>query len=289
MAMQQFETETKPQETRFGSEIGSVHSVVPSEEEASTEQQLSAQTQALEQTARQLVLEAPARKRLRQRYIALCLGASSVTVVSLLVGILANDSAWVAAGQIVGWITAGVTSLAVIRIRQQLQDPRLRQITALDDVRAVGFLLDLMESSQEMWEYDDPSRRAIKSALIRLLPRLQASDTSWLTEPQRAALARALYYCTHRKYPWHYDPDLAVALLGALEQVGTSDALDYVQELATMYASNPHRERIRDAAESCLPFLQTRARERQAMETLLRASQQSTDPSQLLRPLGGQK
>lgn len=283
MSMQQFEEETQPTE----------EAKRPLARNAETEQGsqadgVSVQTanELLAQTMRQLVSEAPARKRLRQRCVALCLGATGVTAGSGLLGAFTNNLGWMALGQVSALLTLIVTLLTVLLIMGQLRDRRLRQITDLDDVHAIGPLLDLMESSQEMWEYDDPSRRAIKAALVRLLPRLRASDASWMTEAQRAALARTLYYCTHKKYPWHYHPDLAVALLAALEQVGDSDALDYVRELAHMSPSKADRRRIQEAALSCIPFLQERAREKQAVQTLLRASQESIDPNMLMRPLG---
>ncbi|MCW3100248.1 MAG: hypothetical protein JWL77_5866 [Chthonomonadaceae bacterium] len=286
MSQQQFETETQSVDTLALRELVSAKA----EEESDTER-LPVQTQmeTLAQTLAALVAEAPARKRLRKRLVALCLVGAGVTAGSTLLGVLTSASGWIVFSQFSGFATLGVTSVTVLMILRQLRDPRLQQITDLEDVRAIAPLLDLMENSQEMWEYDDPSRRAIKYALLRLLPRLQASDVSWLTEAQRAALLRTLYYCTHRKYPWHYHPDLAVALLGALEQVGSGDALEYVQELAALAPGDARKEQIREAALACVPFLQIRAREQNAMETLLRASQESTDPNQLLRPHGPEK
>lgn len=281
--MQQLEEAAQP-----GEEARGYLTREPDREQGAETERAFGQTahDSLAQIMQQLVSESPARKQLRQRCVALCFGATGVTAVSGLLGALTNNLGWMALGQMSALATLGVTSATLILVRRQLRDRRLRQIADLDDVHAIGPLLDLMENSQEMWEYDDPSRRAIKAALVRLLPRLQASDAGWMTDAQRAALARTLYYCTHGKYPWHYNPDLAVALLAALEQVGDSDALDYVRELAHMSASKPDRKRIRDAALSCVPFLQEREREKQAMQTLLRASQESIDPNVLMRPLG---
>ena len=283
MSQQQFESEM--QVAKAFAVPGSASANV--EEEAETERSLPpTKMDTLTETLEALVAEAPGRKRLRQRLVAFCLTGAGVTVGSTLLGVLSNAMDWIAFSQICGLATLGVTSVTVVTILRQLRDSRLQQIADLDDVRAIAPLLDLMENSQEMWEYDDPSRRAIKSALIRLLPQLQASDVRWLTEAQRTALVRTLYYCTHRKYPWHYRPDLAVALLGALEQVGSGDALEYVQELAALPPGYAGQEQIREAAQACLPYLQIRAREQNAMATLLRASQQSIDPDQLLRPHG---
>jgi hypothetical protein len=285
MSQQQFETETQSVETLALREPVSAKA----EEQADIERSpVWTQMETLAHTLAALVAEAPARKRLRQRLVAFCLTGAGVTAGSTLLGVLTSASAsgWIAFSQMGALATLGITSVSVFMIQRQLRDPRLQQITDLEDVRAIAPLLDLMENSQEMWEYDDPSRRAIKYALLRLLPRLQASDVSWLTEGQRAALVRTLYYCTHRKYPWHYHPDLAVALLGALEQVGSGDALEYVQELAALSPGDARQDRIREAAQACVPYLQIRARAQQAAETLLRASQQSTDPDQLLRPHG---
>jgi hypothetical protein len=248
---------------------------------------LRSETQALETSVRELLARAPARKRLRQYGIAICLSTLAVAGASGLMTVATGGSpAWATLGQTAAMAAGTAAAGFALVIRRQLRDPRMRQLEALDDVRGVGPLLDLMDSAQEMWEYDDPSRRVIKAALIRLLPKLQASDTEWLTPAQRESLVRALYFCTHPGYPWHFQADFAVTLLKALEQVGDGRAEEYVQTLAYQQARGADRLRIQEAARACLPFLQERARQQQALETLLRASQPTVDPDMLVRPMG---
>lgn len=284
MSLQQFTADTLPSEKAILSES---NQIVAIDTPLIDRFLVASETETLGPMARQLVAEAPSRKRLRQRSVNFSLSAAAITAASGLMSALTNGSGWIPVVQTAALATLGLTSFAIFVVRRQLCDSRLKQIAAMEDVRAVGPLLDVMESSQEMWEYDDPSRRAIKAALIRLLPRLKLSDVSWLTDAQRTTLTRTLYYCTHPKYPWHYDPDLAVALLSAMEQAGASDALEYVKRLAAMPGADPQRKRVREAAQSCVPFLETRANEWKAKKTLLRASQPTIEPKQLLRPLGG--
>jgi hypothetical protein len=243
------------------------------------------QAKEIEQLARQLVAEAPQRKQLRQRYAVLTVASAAATVWSAMMT-TSGSEVWANVSHALAAASTVITLGTIRIIMKQLRDHRLHRITTLDDVRMVGPLLDVLESSQQMWEYDDPSRRAIKATLTRLLPRLQVSDIAWLTADQRAAISRLLYYSTHRNYPWHFDDDLALACLKALEQVGGSQALPYVEELSRVEGRHETRQRIRQAALECLPFLRERDRAEQAAQTLMRASQIPIDPQVLVRPMG---
>ncbi|MCW3095244.1 MAG: hypothetical protein JWL77_862 [Chthonomonadaceae bacterium] len=90
-------------------------------------------------------------------------------------------------------------------------------ITQFDDVRAVGPLAEALE-----FPHEAVVPVAVK-ALIRLLPRLKASDSSLLNSAQRACLGRALQ---------GGNTALTLAILKAWEQVGDADALPEVQRLA---------------------------------------------------------
>ena len=93
MFVQRFETETEPAETvssggspltQAAENLEAENSLVRSEDEA------------LAQTVQELVSEAPVRKRLRQRMVALCLTATGITATSGLlvkVTVVRNDTA----------------------------------------------------------------------------------------------------------------------------------------------------------------------------------------------------
>ncbi|HZT42096.1 MAG TPA: hypothetical protein VFA07_07895 [Chthonomonadaceae bacterium] len=119
----------------------------------------------------------------------------------------------------------------------------------------------------------------VKLALIRLLPRLQASDAHLLNVEQRKSLCRALNDKSSK---------LVLAILKAFEQVGDAEALPYVQKLAEGKGRARTEKRIQEAAQACLPFLSRLAEQTQARQTLLRAAGTSqAAEGALLRPASG--
>ncbi len=158
------------------------------------------------------------------------------------------------------------------------------KLSNTEDLRVVGPLAEGLELR------DSYSQLTAVDALTRLLPRLQGSDTSLLNDAQRACLYRRLYSIGQiaQKKMDSFSADFVVAVLKALEQVGDAKALPSVQRLAEMKAKTPEQERVRDAALACLPFLQARADQQRAEETLLRAAGVSeTPPEVLLRAASG--
>jgi hypothetical protein len=174
-----------------------------------------------------------------------------------------------------------------------------RSLAQFEDVRSVGPLAEALE-------FGDREVRAVAvEALIRLLPKLQASDASLLDDVQRGCLRRALSKGAHgvyvgftvstpqggcRRFPrrgaYGFHPELAVAVLQALEQVGDDRDLAAVQSLADGKGRSGKLTRVREAAQRCLPYLQQRADERRTRQTLLRASGLSETPADLLvRPV----
>lgn len=143
-----------------------------------------------------------------------------------------------------------------------------RVLAKFDDVRAVGFLAEALEFR------DKHTRQAAAEALIRLLPRLKASDAHLLNAKQRAILLRTFNRPAS-------SAALIVAILKAYEQVGDESALEPVRSLLT--ALNP---RVQEAATECLPFLESRIAQQRASQTLLRASSpiETATPDMLLRP-----
>jgi hypothetical protein len=184
-------------------------------------------------------------------------------------------------------------------------------ITQFDDVRAVGPLAEALEFPHEAVV------PVAEKALIRLLPRLKASDVSLLNSAQRACLNLALR---------GGNTELTLAILKAWEQVGDADAISAVQQLAEgrtpdrraeeksfvevqerdnrelvvktakrlsvflVGARRPEileadRPKIVAAAQECLPALRQSVENRQIGSQLLRPADGNLTPSDvLLRP-----
>jgi hypothetical protein len=153
----------------------------------------------------------------------------------------------------------------------QAQRNATRKLAQFEDIRTVGPLAEALE-------FNDKSMRAVtEEALIKLLPRLRASDAPLLNEDQRACLNRAL---TRSK-----NTPLVLAILKAYEQVGDEKALPCVEKLAEGEGRTGKEERVQAAAIGCLPALRTRIEQQRASQTLLRASDAvATPPEVLLRP-----
>jgi HEAT repeat protein len=150
----------------------------------------------------------------------------------------------------------------------------MRKLADYDDVAGVGALAETLE-----W----PDRRVqdmAARALVRLLPRLRASDARLLSPTQRGCLYRVLSMRHVGR-----DSTLVLAILQALQQVGDEAAIPYVQRLARSTTFGPTQRKVRQAAEECLPYLRNSADMQRASQTLLRASAQENVASDaLLRP-----
>jgi hypothetical protein len=151
----------------------------------------------------------------------------------------------------------------------------MRRLAEFDDVAGVGALAETLE-----W----PDRRVqdmAARALVRLLPKLRASDGRLLSPAQRGCLYRMLSMRHIGR-----DGALALAILEALQQVGDKAAIPYVERLARSTALTPTQRKVRQAAEECLPYLRISADNQQASQSLLRASAQENVPADaLLRPV----
>lgn len=162
-------------------------------------------------------------------------------------------------------------------VASEKQTKAARMLARFDDVRAVGALIEALDWPEEQ------VRVAARLALLRLLPRLQASDAALLHTGQRTSLYRYL-----KMRNAHRDADFLVTILKALEQVGDASALPPVQRLAEGAAHTYNQRRVRRQARECLPYLEARAEQQRASQTLLRASSAgATSPQMLLRPATG--
>ena len=154
------------------------------------------------------------------------------------------------------------------------QSETARELAECDSLLAVGPLAEALE-----WP-DAQIQRVASDALIRLLPRLKASDASLLNPKQRNVL-----YKTLRPLNANQQSKLICAILAALEQVGDKAALPAVSRLEAMLAITTAQRSVRAAAKRCLPCLSANAENARSSQTLLRASSAlTTTPDMLLRP-----
>ncbi len=168
---------------------------------------------------------------------------------------------------------------------------------ALTQVKRVDQVGPLVQTLQVQ---NTPIRNLAKQTLIGLLPTLQATDAPLLGEHERKILLRQLAISPNEKghrdltelfsrAAYRREVDLRVAILKALEQVGSVRELPAVQRLARAsslpHITSPYPHEIVYAARECLPFLQSRVSEQRASEQLLRpSSMQDTSNDLLLRP-----
>ena len=167
----------------------------------------------------------------------------------------------------------------------------LDALQTLDNPALVGLLTDTLRgAAAEMPAAINWSAvRAMRAALTHLLPRLQATDAHLLNVAQRARLNHELGRGKLSLHPAWCGPQQAemqaafdVAILKAWEQVGDENALPVVQKLAAQRAGTPAQKRVQQAAKSCLPYLETRAGEQRATQTLLRAADLPTTNGDVL-------
>ena len=124
---------------------------------------------------------------------------------------------------------------------------------------------------------DDPDphvRRNAAQSLRRVLPQIRAQDRKHLSANEMNALLRALD---------SDDPDLAVAVLTAFQQIGDRRAL---RRVAYLIDSPVHHESVRNAAWECLPQVKQRLLEAQEAQALLRPAHnaENADTENLLHP-----
>ncbi|MDE2125440.1 MAG: hypothetical protein KGJ62_02500 [Armatimonadetes bacterium] len=182
---------------------------------------------------------------------------------------------------------SGVLSGAVLF--SQTHRSAIRALSDFDDIRVTGAVVEALQ-------VPDRDMYALASrALCRLLPRLRASDTGILNVEQRAILNRTLSRAAKRR------PELALAILAALSQVGDEKALPAVTALAALPRGSRIRQEVVAAAQQCLPLLQQRAIAQETDRHLLRpadnvgredsllraAAPTSADPTGLLLPSAG--
>jgi HEAT repeat protein len=127
-----------------------------------------------------------------------------------------------------------------------------------------------------LFDKDKLVRESAAEALKPLLLQMRASDQTNLTSEDRELLVKALST---------KNEELLLALLKAFEQIGDERAVPHVERL-TLYGRT---EKIRSAAEECLPYLRVKAEEARQAKTLLRPAgiSETVASETLLRPAQG--
>ena len=150
-----------------------------------------------------------------------------------------------------------------------------KQLAQYDDKRAVGPLLEALA-------YDDTSTGPpARTALMRLLPQLHASDSRLLTVEHRAILNGLLDASAKRLIPAQFP--LLLTVLQAFKQIGDARAIPEVRKLANGEGTGKDAT-VRKAAIDCLPFLERTVRQAEEQTTLLRASEAAVSAEGLLLP-----
>jgi hypothetical protein len=136
-------------------------------------------------------------------------------------------------------------------------------------------------------------------SLEQILQWLRRKTPEEDTETRVAKLVQSLNgrYHLHRlraeqtiaemSYYWedYYGAEFMVAVLKALEQRGSSRILPCIEHLANEKPRSAAQQRVRAAAQACLPSLLKRAERERLAETLLRPTATPATPvDDLLRP-----
>lgn len=154
------------------------------------------------------------------------------------------------------------------------------ELVRVGGVRAVPALLESLNSGTI-----PDQRRVIYRALTTLLPQMQASDAGLLTPFHHRTLNNLLKWGRRFLFDTRAETDLTLAILKAYEQVGDAKAIPVVENLANIRGRSERKRKIREAAQQCLPLLQSHTIPLDQNQTLLRAASQSKAAADvLLRP-----
>jgi len=178
---------------------------------------------------------------------------------------------------VAGWTTVALLlwqAAATFRQRRAT-----RQLAKLDDVRAVPALIEALDYCGPLGFEDRGIRRVARDGLVRLLPRLQATDSRLLDQRHRDRLKSILT----GEYRLLVTPALVIGVLKAMEQVGGEEMLEPVGRLARGKGWARKRPAVQEAAEQCLLVLRGRIERERAPERLLRPAGPPGEAT-LLRP-----
>ena len=221
-------------------------------------------------------------------------------------GAFASDGwmmAWLLVGMVVnrlrggpedGWLQGVygymlVAAIAVLAANVLSRKRRLRRVTRTDDVRYVGLILEIWSTcgvADSLYNFghglpfDPITRHMASSALARLLPHVTAAEAPLLHEGHRETLRRILARGGYIGFRRYRSPDLIIAAMQALVQVGDRACLSPISNVADLSKVR----RVRDTARSLLRVA-IQLRPASGNHSLLRAAACPGDArGQLLRP-----
>jgi hypothetical protein len=162
----------------------------------------------------------------------------------------------------------------------QTRSKQARQILLdMDHLRCIVPVCETL--SPESSAFNVPKLQ--EALLIKLLPKLNATDGAFLTPAARRKLYPYLVIDNALQYA-----DFLIAILRALEQMGDETAIQPVRDLARSVATSPNGIRVRTEAQHCLAALRARVGRMEVGKTLLRASVEPGEVrDSLLRPATG--
>ncbi len=204
-----------------------------------------------------------------------------VVILILIDGILTNFHGFGGIGSMFGSLSGVIASMYAATSTQK---KGVQALAEYNDLRAAPRLIEILE-------YNDNSLKADAATLLeKLLPKLQASDAPMFTPEHHAILNRVLagkvaLAGKDKALALTLTAKLLTAILVALRQVGTESSLPVVTELAEGKGRAKQFPQLKEAAQECLPFLQSRVENQRQTQTLLRASDGNRTPADmLLRP-----
>jgi hypothetical protein len=159
----------------------------------------------------------------------------------------------------------------------QGQKSAAKTLAEVDDIQCVGVLAEAMEYTDKHGKVDIETRTVAESALIRLLPRVQATDRELFSLEQRLCLNKALL---------RDNKPLTLAILSAYEQVGDESCIGPVEKILAGKSALNGDEALNRAATHCLVALKENVETQRLSRTLVRPFMGSTDET-LLRPVEG--
>ncbi len=157
------------------------------------------------------------------------------------------------------WFVAGPAGLILAVVWNRFYSQRLaaplklkyvvRTLAHVDDVRTVGPLIEGLMLADKTTSF------LAAPALVRLLPKLKAADEDLLNEHQRRYMNHLLMSRTKTE---ESDPELSLAILQALQQLGDRTALKPVRRLAQGKGKAARNRLIQEAAQASLSVLEQR-------------------------------
>jgi hypothetical protein len=268
------EERPEPQQKEFLERLGSLDEIERQQAETAIEEMGEEGIEKLLAVVQSEAEKRRKQKRMQRLFLQAVLGIYAVILTAFVVrGVLTSDWDFESFGSFFFFITLFGGAAAA----SQLHKNAACLLAKHDDIRAVGPLAEALEIE------DGDIRAVCRETLTRLLPRLQASDGGLLSPEQRDNLNQTL-----KKASLKQDTEFILAILQAWQQVGDEKALPHVERLGQLKNNSEAGQRVREAAQACLPFLQERVEKARQAGTLLRPAESPNNfADSLLRPAPG--